>query len=108
VFVRGAQSHCLICERERKYATHIDRAAPMMRVAKTPEDAMADSINAIVFPGGFNLPLWAAEKQGLFARRNLDVKLHLTTSSMEQLSGLIKGDWDLALTGVDNVVAYQE
>lgn len=69
---------------------------------------MADSINAIVFPGGFNLPLWAAEKQGLFARRNLDVKLHLTTSSMEQLSGLIKGDWDLALTGVDNVVAYQE
>jgi ABC-type nitrate/sulfonate/bicarbonate transport system substrate-binding protein len=69
---------------------------------------MADNIKAIVFPGGFNLPLWAAEKQGLFARRNLDVKLHLTTSSMEQLSGLIKGDWDLALTGVDNVVAYQE
>jgi ABC-type nitrate/sulfonate/bicarbonate transport system substrate-binding protein len=69
---------------------------------------MADSVNVIVFPGGFNLPLWAAEKQGLFARRGLDVKLHLTTSSMEQLSGLIKGTWEIALTGVDNVIAYQE
>jgi ABC-type nitrate/sulfonate/bicarbonate transport system substrate-binding protein len=27
---------------------------------------------------------------------------------MEQLSGLIKGDWEIGLTGVDNVVAYQE
>jgi ABC-type nitrate/sulfonate/bicarbonate transport system substrate-binding protein len=69
---------------------------------------MADSVNVIVFPGGFNLPLWAAEKQGFFAKRQLDVKIHLTTSSMEQLSGLIKGEWEIALTGVDNVVAYQE
>lgn len=69
---------------------------------------MVDTVNAIVFPGGFNLPLWTAEKQGLFAHRNLEVKLHLTTSSMEQLSGLIRGEWDLALTGIDNVVAYQE
>ena len=69
---------------------------------------MTDSVNVIVFPGGFNLPLWAAEKQGFFAQRQLDVKLHLTTSSMEQLSGLIKGEWEIALTGVDNIVAYQE
>jgi ABC-type nitrate/sulfonate/bicarbonate transport system substrate-binding protein len=69
---------------------------------------MADSVNVIVFPGGFNLPLWAAEKQGFFAQRQLNVKLHLTTSSMEQLSGLIKGEWEIALTGVDNIVAYQE
>jgi ABC-type nitrate/sulfonate/bicarbonate transport system substrate-binding protein len=69
---------------------------------------MADTINVIVFPGGFNLPLWAAEKQGFFSRRDLDVRLHLTTSSMEQLSGLIKGQWELGMTGFDNVVAYQE
>jgi ABC-type nitrate/sulfonate/bicarbonate transport system substrate-binding protein len=69
---------------------------------------MADSVNVIVFPGGFNLPLWAAEKHGFFAKRQLEVKLHLTTSSMEQLSGLIKGEWEIALTGVDNIVAYQE
>lgn len=69
---------------------------------------MADTVNVIVFPGGFNLPLWAADKQGFFSRQSLDVKLHLTTSSMEQLSGLIKGQWEIGLTGFDNVVAYQE
>jgi ABC-type nitrate/sulfonate/bicarbonate transport system substrate-binding protein len=69
---------------------------------------MADAINAIVFPGGFNLPLWTAEKQGFFARRALDVRLHPTTNSMEQLTGLIGGKWDIGLTGFDNVVAYQE
>jgi len=69
---------------------------------------MTDSVNVIVFPGGFNLPLWAAEKQGFFSRRDLDAKLHLTTSSMEQLTGLIKGEWEIALTGIDNVIAYQE
>jgi ABC-type nitrate/sulfonate/bicarbonate transport system substrate-binding protein len=69
---------------------------------------MAETVNVIVFPGGFNLPLWAAEREGFFARRNLEVKLHLTTSSMEQLTGLIEGKWEIGLTGFDNVVAYQE
>lgn len=69
---------------------------------------MAETVNVIVFPGGFNLPLWAAEQQGFFARRDLAVKLHLTTSSMEQLAGLIKGQWEIGMTGFDNVVAYQE
>ncbi len=66
------------------------------------------ALSIIVFPGGFNLPLWAGLSQGLFARRGLAPTLHFTTSSMEQLSGLIRGDWDLGLTGFDNVVAYQE
>lgn len=65
-------------------------------------------LTIIVFPGGFNLPLWAGMAQGFFARRGLAPKLHFTTSSMEQLSGLIRGAWDLGLTGFDNVVAYQE
>jgi ABC-type nitrate/sulfonate/bicarbonate transport system substrate-binding protein len=69
---------------------------------------MTDTVNVIVFPGGFNLPLWAAQKNGFFARRDLEVKLHLTTNSVEQLSGLIEGKWEIGLTGFDNVVAYQE
>ena len=69
---------------------------------------MTGTINAIVFPGGFNLPLWAAETQGFFAKRALDVRLHPTQNSMEQLTGLIDGKWDIAFTGFDNVVAYQE
>ena len=69
---------------------------------------MADTINAIVFPGGFNLPLWAAEKQGFFSRRALDVRLHPTANSMEQLTGLIEGKWEIGFTSFDNVVAYRE
>lgn len=70
---------------------------------------MADrALNVIVFPGGFNLPLWAGLKQGFYARRGLSLTLHFTASSMDQLAGLVRGDWDLALTGFDNVVAYQE
>ena len=69
---------------------------------------MADNVNVIVFPGGFNLPLWAAEKQGFFTRRALNVRLHPTANSMQQLSGLIEGKWEIGLTSFDNVVAYQE
>lgn len=65
-------------------------------------------LDVIVFPGGFNLPLWTGQEQGFFERRGVEVELHLTTSSMEQLSGLIRGDWDIGMTGIDNVVAYQE
>ena len=66
------------------------------------------ALSVIVFPGGFNLPVWAGLAQGFFARRGLAPKLHFTTSSMEQLAGLVRGDWDLGLTAFDNVVAYQE
>jgi len=66
------------------------------------------ALSLIVFPGGFNLPLWAGMSQGFYARHGLELKLHFTASSMEQLAGLIRGDWDIGLTGFDNVVAYQE
>lgn len=65
-------------------------------------------LSIIVFPGGFNLPLWAGMSQGFYAQRGLALKLHFTASSMEQLAGLIRGEWDLGLTAFDNVVAYQE
>ena len=51
------------------------------------------TLKVIVFPGGFNLPLWTGLKQGFFARRGLSLELHFTTNSMQQLAGLIRGDW---------------
>ncbi len=68
----------------------------------------ARQMSAIVFPGGFNLPVWTAIDRGFFKSRGIELKLDYTTSSMEQLSGLIAGVWDIALTGFDNIVAYQE
>lgn len=62
----------------------------------------------IVFPGGFNLPLWAAERQGLFAANGVRVILTPTPSSTFQMQGLAEGRFDIAMTAFDNVVAYQE
>ncbi len=67
-----------------------------------------EKLSVIVFPGGFNWPIWTADTLGFFARENLDVAISYTPSSMEQLAGLIRGDWDIGMTGIDNVVAYQE
>src|SRR6478736_1391295 len=67
-----------------------------------------DTIKVIVFPGGFNLPLWTAIDRQFFKSYGIEIEPHYTTSSMEQLSGLIAGRWEIALTGFDNVVAYQE
>src|SRR4249919_1121584 len=68
----------------------------------------AGTVNVIVFPGGFNLPLWAAIEQGFFKSHGVDAEPHYTVNSAEQLSGLITGRWEIALTGFDNIVAYQE
>jgi ABC-type nitrate/sulfonate/bicarbonate transport system substrate-binding protein len=69
---------------------------------------MARSLNVIVFPGGFNLPIWSGICCGAFARQDVEVRLHFTANSMQQLSGLVRGEWEIGLTGFDNVVAYQE
>ena len=52
---------------------------------------MTRSLNVIVFPGGFNLPIWAGIDLGAFARQDLEIRLHFTTNSMQQLSGLVRG-----------------
>jgi ABC-type nitrate/sulfonate/bicarbonate transport system substrate-binding protein len=69
---------------------------------------MTTRLTIIVFPGGINLPLWAGIKQGFFGKQGLEVIPHYTRSSVEQISGLVSGQWDIGLTGFDNIVAYQE
>ena len=66
------------------------------------------SLHVIVFPGGFNLPIWAAERQGFFQENGVRVNLTLTPSSTFQMQGLAEGKFDIAMTAFDNVVAYQE
>ena len=69
---------------------------------------MTQSLSLIVFPGGFNLPLWAAERQGFFESNGVRVGLTFTPSSTFQMQGLAEGRFDIAMTAFDNVVAYQE
>ena len=65
-------------------------------------------LSVIVFPGGFNWPIWAAQEQGYFAGGGVEVKLTNTPNSVFQLTNLIDGKFDIAMTAIDNVIAYME
>src|SRR5713101_4803994 len=65
-------------------------------------------VNVIVFPGGFNWPIWVAQEKGLFAKNGLEVKITPTPSSEFQLTNLIDGKFDIAMTAIDNLIAYRE
>jgi len=75
----------------------------------TPARAQSlDPVSVIVFPGGFNWPIWVAQDKGFFAKGGLEVRLTPTPSSAFQLSNLIDGKFDIGHTAIDNVVAYME
>jgi ABC-type nitrate/sulfonate/bicarbonate transport system substrate-binding protein len=61
-----------------------------------------------IFPGVNNLPLYAAQAGGFFARRGLDVHIQFTPNSDAQREGLARGDFEIAHAGVDNSVALVE
>ena len=65
-------------------------------------------VSVIVFPGGFNWPIWAAQDNGYFAKGGIEVALTPTPNSVFQLTNLIDGKFDIAMTAIDNVIAYME
>src|ERR1700693_452273 len=101
--------------------------------AMWPRDASAQTLRklrVIAVPGGGNgWPIWVAQRQGFFAREGLEVELSPTSGSVYQMQHLIAmpafggtsisrprtdsremlvGDFDIANTAMDNVVAYTE
>ena len=66
------------------------------------------TINMITFGGGYSLPAWVAQRQGFFAKHGLAVNITYTPNSVYLMTGLIEGKYDLAVTAIDNLVAYQE
>jgi len=65
-------------------------------------------VSVIVFPGGFNWPIWVAQEYGYFAKSGVAVTLTNTPNSVFQLTNLIDGKFDIAVTAIDNVIAYSE
>jgi ABC-type nitrate/sulfonate/bicarbonate transport system substrate-binding protein len=53
-------------------------------------------------------PIWVAQRQGFFDTQGLATKNVYTASSVSQMVGLIKGDFDMVTTALDNVIAYDE
>jgi ABC-type nitrate/sulfonate/bicarbonate transport system substrate-binding protein len=72
------------------------------------QPAPPKTVNLIVFPGGFNWPVWVAQEKGLFAKNGIEVRITPTPSSVFQLTNLIDGRFDIAMTAIDNLIAYRE
>lgn len=65
-------------------------------------------LSVIVFPGGFNWPIWVGQDKGFFARHGIKVNTVNTPNSRFQLVGMIEGKFDIAMTAIDNLIAYRE
>jgi ABC-type nitrate/sulfonate/bicarbonate transport system substrate-binding protein len=74
----------------------------------TVTDQNPTPVSVIVFPGGFNWPIWIAQERDYFTAGGIDVRLTPTPNSVFQLTNLIEGKFDIAMTAIDNVMAYQE
>lgn len=61
-----------------------------------------------VFPGGFNWPSFVAKDKRFFESNGIRVALQFTPNSVAQMTGLAEAKFDIAITAVDNVVAYVE
>lgn len=83
--------------------------AGMMAGAVGERPAAAQStLKVVSFPGLTNLPIFAAEKSGLFAKRGLAVDLIFTANSKSQREGLATGVYQIIHTAADNAVAMVE
>jgi ABC-type nitrate/sulfonate/bicarbonate transport system substrate-binding protein len=61
-----------------------------------------------VFPGGFNWGLYAGIDKGFFRAHGIAVRVVGTPNSVTQMTELSQGKFDIAMTAVDNIVAYVE
>src|SRR6266446_4363157 len=68
----------------------------------------AAPLRVMGFPGSSNWPIFVAQEKGLFARQGVEAGLMAAPSSATQLASLIEGRIEIAMTAMDNVVAYEE
>lgn len=66
------------------------------------------NVSVNVFPGGFNWALYVGEDKGIFARHGIKITLIDTPNSVSQMTGFANEKFEIAMTAVDNIVAYVE
>ena len=65
-------------------------------------------LTVIVFPGVQNLPMFAAQANGFYAKRGLDVDIKFTPNSEELRGGLAAGRYQIAHSAIDNAFALKD
>jgi ABC-type nitrate/sulfonate/bicarbonate transport system substrate-binding protein len=76
--------------------------------AQAPTTPPLTPLRVIAFDGGWNLPIWAAQRQGFFEANGVAVQLSYTPSSAYLVQSLFDGKSDVATAAIDNLIAYQE
>src|SRR5450432_1059054 len=83
-------------------------AGSVPRDGRAQETKQATELSVIVFPGVQNLPMFAAQAKGLYAKRGLSVDLKFTPNSDELRNGLAEGRYQIAHSAVDNAFALKD
>jgi ABC-type nitrate/sulfonate/bicarbonate transport system substrate-binding protein len=65
-------------------------------------------VSVNVFPGGFNWGVYVGQDKGFFADAGIAVEVQGTPNSVTQMTDFSLGKFDIAMTAVDNIVAYVE
>src|SRR5437879_8406931 len=68
----------------------------------------AAPLRVMGFSGSSNWPIFVAQEKRLFARHGVEAGLMAAPGSATQLASLIEGRIEIAMTAMDNVVAYAE
>lgn len=69
---------------------------------------MTHNVRILAFPGAPNLPVFAAMEEEFFANEDVEISIEFTPSSIYQAEQVAAGNFDIAMTAFDNVVAYGE
>lgn len=77
--------------------------APSLARAQAPQP-----LKVVAFAGASNWPMWIGEAKGFFAAEGVAPTLAITPNSRQMASDVFGGAFDVALTSIDNVVAYVE
>src|SRR5262245_64366421 len=86
-------------------------AAGMVLLAAMGMDAahaQDTRLTVIVFPGVQNLPMFAAQAKGFYAKRGLAVDLKFTPNSDELRNGLAEGRYQIAHSAVGTAIARRD
>ena len=70
--------------------------------------ASAGELKVVAFAGASNWPFWIGQEKGFFKKYAVEPTLDITPNSVEMAKNLFGGRYDMALTAIDNIIAYDE